>query len=209
VTLRIELLGEGTLDDYEGISFEIPKVTIYSDEAKVESKLTGNTLQSHYQKSFVFISDHDFTIPSKTIEVFDYKRGELKRLRTKAYEITVENGAERLSGSSVHTQSLIEREATSSASTLPTLLLLLLTFALGVFVTLFFKHLPTSVFEKLRFNRTIIRNEEALKILYPKIGESAEVEAMVRQLYAAKCGDKSVEIDRDHLEKLVEKYARS
>jgi hypothetical protein len=32
---------------------------------------------------------------------------------------------------------------------------------------------------------------------------------MVRQLYAANRGDKSIEIDREHLEKLVEKYARS
>jgi len=211
VTLRVELVGEGTLDDYEGITFEIPKVTIYSDEAKVESKLMGSKLQSHYQKSFVFIADHDFTIPSKTIEVYDYNTGELKRLTTKEYHIkVVEEAAEALSSSSVHTQSLVEREPTTRSSLKqPTLLLLLLTFALGVFVTLFFKHLPTSLFENLRFNRTKIKHEEALKILYPKIGESAEVEAMVRQLYAAKRGDKSVEIDRDHLEKLVEKYARS
>jgi len=215
VTLRIALVGEGTLDDYEGISFKIPKVTIYSDEAKVESKLMGNKLQSHYQKSFVFIADHDFTIPSKTIEVYDYEHGEMKSLKTKAYQIEIEGEEKALTSSIVHTQTPQKTKKLSAHSTKScypkslSFLLQLLTFALGVFVTLFFKHLPSSLFENLRFNRTKIRHEEALKILYPKIGESAEVEAMVRQLYAVKCGDKSVKIDRYYLEKLVEKYARS
>jgi len=215
VTLRIALVGEGTLDDYEGISFEIPKVTIYSDEAKVESKLVGSKLESHYQKSFVFIADHDFTIPSKTIEVYDYEARKLKILQTKAYQIEIDREEKALTSAMVHTQTPQEMKNNaghSSKSCYPkslSLLLQLLTFALGVFVTLFFKHLPTSLFENLRFNRTKIKHEEALKILYPKIGESAEVEAMVRQLYALKSGDKSVEIDREYLEKLVKKYARS
>jgi len=215
VTLRMELAGEGTFDDYEGISFDIPSVTIYSDDAKIESKLMGNKLQSHYQKSFVFIADHDFIIPSKEVQVYDYKAGKVKTLKTKEYHIEVESGVKNRASSMVHTQTPRQSINSSSRSTepcyakLPSMLLLLLTFALGVFVTLFFKYLPTSLFENLRFNRTKIKHEEALKILYPKIGESTEVEAMVRQLYAVKRGDKSVEIDRDHLEKLVKKYARS
>jgi len=209
VTLRIELVGEGTLDDYEGISFEIPKVTVYSDEAKVTSKLVGNKLQSRYQKSFVFIADHDFTIPSKTIKVYDYETGEVKTLQTKTYYIKVGEEAKGMGSSLVHTQSSVERRKVTTGSPKPlSLLVLFLTFALGVFVTLFFKLLPLTWFKNLRFNRTKVRNEEALKILYPKIGESAEVEAMVRKLYAANRGDKSVEIDPHYLEKLVEKYGR-
>ena len=210
VTLRIELVGEGTLDDYEGISFEIPKVTVYSDEAKITSKLVGKKLQSRYQKSFVFIADHDFTIPSKTIKVYDYETGEVKELKTKTYHIKVGDEAKGVSGSLVHTQNTVEGRKVTAGSPKPlSLLVLFLTFALGVFVTLFFKLLPLSWFKNLTFNRTKVRNEEALKILYPKIGESAEVEAMVRKLYAANHGDKSVEIDRDYLEQLVEKYGRS
>lgn len=63
VTLRIELLGIGNLDDYDGMNFDIPSVTMYSDDAKIESKLMGKNLQSRYQKSFVFISDHSFYHP--------------------------------------------------------------------------------------------------------------------------------------------------
>jgi len=49
--------------------------------------------------------------------------------------------------------------------------------------------------------------EEALKILYPHINESPEIENMVRKLYEIKEGN-MVEIDRKALDKLVAKYDR-
>ena len=46
--------------------------------------------------------------------------------------------------------------------------------------------------------------EEALKILYSHMSDSAEIEAMVRKLYAKKNGDKSIIIDKKALNEMVE-----
>ena len=214
VTLRVELQGKGTLDDYDGIEFDIPAVTIYSDDAKVESRLMGKELESSYSKAFVFISDHNFTIPSKEIHVFDYKSGEVKVLKTRAYQIEVERGAKAVSRAMVHTQTPATGVVSSSVVSvnepwhkrLPTLLSLLFAFSLGVLATLMFQYLPQLNLLKWKKRVKNFRGEEALKVLYPKMGESSEVEEMVRKLYAIKGGDKRVEIDKERLKELVEQY---
>ena len=213
ITYRMELLGKGTLDDYDGIKFDIPGVTIYSDDAKVESTLLGKDLQSRYAKSFVFISDHDFTIPSKEIRVYDYKLGKVKILKTKAYQIKVEGSKNVVATPIVHTKNPVQtaglQTATSSGTWLnkfPSILALLLAFALGVFVTMFFKLLPKVIFPNWKRKEKAFRGDDALRILYPKMAESPEVEAMVRQLYALKRGEKNVKIDKQKLKALVEQY---
>ncbi len=206
VHLTIELLGEGTLDDYEGIAFKIPNVTVYGDDAKVRSTLVGKELHSHYSKSFVFIAENNFTIPSKTIRAYNYKTGEVKVLKTKAYSIEVEGAKLVQSGSVVHTKSPmnLSDNSASSQSRLPSLLALLLAFVLGIVVTYFFKYLPSVLPWKPKGKS--FRGDEALKILYPKMGESQEVEEMVRKLYAIKNGNRKIEIDKQQLKALVEKY---
>lgn len=212
VTLRMELLGKGSLDDYDGITFDIPSVTMYSDDAKIESTLLGKKLQSRYQKSFVFISDHNFTIPSKEIRVYDYETGKVTVLKTKAYKIEVEGSTKLANRAVVHTQTPINTAVPTVSShqewheKLPSTLALVFAFVLGVLATLSLKYFPRLVLPKFKRNVKSSKYEEALKVLYPKMGESQEVEAMVRQLYAHKNGDKSVKIDKEALKILVEKY---
>ena len=206
VHLTIELLGEGTLDDYEGVEFKIPNVTVYANEAKVKSTLVGKVLHSHYSRSFVFVSDHNFTIPSKTIRVYNYKTGKVKVLKTKAYNIEVEGAKVAQSGSVVHTKNPINflGAKASNQIRLPTFLALFLAFVLGVVVTYFFKYLPKVNIWKPKGRS--FRGDEALKILYPKMSESQEVEEMVRKLYAIKNGNRKIEIDKQQLKALLEKY---
>ncbi|CAA6827297.1 MAG: Unknown protein [uncultured Sulfurovum sp.] len=210
VTLRMELLGKGTLDDYDGISFNIPSVTMYSDDAKIESTLMGKKLQSRYQKSFVFISDHNFTIPSKEIRVYDYETGKIEVLKTKAYSIEVEGGVKKLSRPVVHTQTGVQTARPLLKNQFKwyedpqSLWALALAFVLGIFSTYLVKYLPSVSLAKFKVRNN--KYDEALKVLYPKMGESVEVEAMVRQLYARKGGDKSINIDKEALKILVEKY---
>ncbi len=206
VHLTIELLGEGTLDDYEGVEFKIPNVTIYSDKPKLESRLVGDTLHSHYSKSFVFIAEHDFTIPSKTIRAYNYKTGEIKLLKTKAYSIEVEGAKLAQNGSMVHTKNPLDFSANefSNQSRLPSLLALFLAFVLGIVVTYFFKYLSKINLWKPKGKS--FRGDEALKILYPKMSQSKEVEEMVRKLYAIKNGNQKIEIDKQQLKELVERY---
>jgi len=206
VHLTLELLGEGTLDDYEGVEFKIPNVTIYADDAKIESTLLGKELHSHYSKHFVFIADHNFIIPSKTIRAYNYKTGKIKLLKTKAYTIEIEGAKLATDSAIVHTKNPINLSAdgASAQSRLPTLLALFLAFVLGIVVTYFFKYLPNIVPWKKKGKS--FRGDEAWKILYPKMGESKEVEEMVRKLYAIKNGNRKIEIDKQQLKELVERY---
>jgi len=212
VTLHMELLGKGTLDDYDGIKFEIPSVTIYSDDAKIESTLLGNELQSRYVKSFVFIADHSFTIPSKEIRVYNYKTGKVKVLKTKEYKIEVEGSTSAVSTAQVHTQTPVNTAVVPSSSTgaghtkLPSLLALFLAFVVGVLSTIAFKYMPPLAFGKWKKKVLSFNGEDALKVLYPKMGESIEVEEMVRKLYAIKSGEKNITIDKQHLKELVARY---
>ena len=207
VTLRMELLGLGTLEDYDGIKFEIPSVTIYSDDAKVESTLMGKKLQSRYQKSFVFISDHSFTIPSKEIRAYDYITGKVEILKTKAYKIEVENSP------SLATKAVVESRialppirAQLNMQKRTTLYALLLSFLFGVVLTLLFSYITPLLVSRWQRKRKHFNGEEAFKILYPKMNESKEVEEMVRQLYAIKSGAKDIRIDREKLKRMVARY---
>ena len=47
------------------------------------------------------------------------------------------------------------------------------------------------------------KESEALKILYGHMSEDAEIEEMVRKLYARKNGDKAVQIDKKVLKEMV------
>jgi len=92
VNLTLKITGEGNLEDFEGPKYDIDGVTIYSDDPRVENHLSGNKLISTFEKKYVFIADHNFTIPSRSFSVFDYKTGKVKELKTQEHHITVKGG---------------------------------------------------------------------------------------------------------------------
>jgi hypothetical protein len=215
VNLQIEIIGEGNLEDYDGIVFDIPNVTIYSDDAKIESKLSVGKLQSRYLKSFVFIADHDFIIPAKSIRVFDYKRKKVKILKTKAYKIVVENGTKVATVPVVHTKQSVLLEPQIAVQSLknrlesfvmPSYVALVGAFVLGAILMFLMQYFPTLSFGTWKREKLGFDGHDALRILYPHIGESKEIEEMVRQLYGIKSGEKGIEIDRQALKIMVEKY---
>ncbi len=220
VNITIELKGEGSLEDFEGIEFDIPNVTVYSDDAKVKSSYKKGKLKSHYIKSFAFISDYDFTIPSKKIRLFDYKKGKIKLLETKSYNIKVDGGQKAKTEpiTVVHTKNEVKKEPkkdlnVEKVSALqkfenlsPSVLLLSLTFLLGALSSLFAVYMVKYILRRRKAKKHAFDGHEALQILYPYMGESVEVEFMVRQLYAIKNGEKKIKIDRELLKKLLNKY---
>ncbi|SFV52562.1 BatD [hydrothermal vent metagenome] len=212
VNLKIVLDGEGSLDDYEGMEFELAGVTLYSDDAKIDNKLVRDELRSRYTKQFVFISDHDFTIPSRTIRVYNYKTEEINELRTKEYHIKVK-GSSKESVPAVYTKNRVDTNDNSEIKQkstykvnwdIPSWFMLLGAFILGIVATIVGQRFLPS-FGKFRPQFSISR-DEALTVLYPKMSESAEVEEMVRKLYDVKQG-KKVNIDKSELKRLVEKYS--
>jgi hypothetical protein len=80
VNLTVKIEGEGSLEDFEFPEYEIDGVTIYSDDAKVDTQIIGKKLKSTYTKSFVFIAANDFTIPARSIRVYDTKTNTVKIL---------------------------------------------------------------------------------------------------------------------------------
>ena len=217
VNLTIKISGEGNLEDFDGLKYEIDGVTIYSDDAKTGSNLRGNQLISSYEKKFVFIADHDFTIPSKSFTLFNFKTGKIETLKTESHQITVKGGQAAAPAviQSAKPQAIAKREMrdgleerkVENSTEPPALWMLLLAFAGGVVLTLGAVKLLPAILWKRGTNP--LREDAALKILYPHTNDTPEVEEMVRKLYARKGGDKSIEIDKAILKVLVDRYRES
>ena len=220
VNLKFMIEGEGSLEDFEGIKFDISGVTIYSDDAKIESKVVNDKLFSSYTKSYAFISAHDFEIPSKEITVYDYNSKTLKTLRTKAYKIVVNAGSSSSDEPTVYTKNSVDinsvvkdtsaqKSITDIRWEVPSYLMLILSFFIGAVLALLFrpyfsklKNIKIFKSKKIRVNM-----DEALLLLYPHMNENVEVENMVRLLYMNQKG-KDIEIDKTELEVLVQHYQK-
>ena len=217
VNLTIKIEGEGNLEDFEFPAYEIDGVTIYSDDAKVETEVINKQLKSTYVKTFVFISDHNFSIPQRTISVYDTKKDEVTALEIASYEIEVKGSKISAVAKTVPDKGIVQTNLKQSKESPKSDILsneekeekqniawwtLLVAFVLGMVVMYL-----TRFIDKLKRKPNPFKEDEALKILYGHMSEDKEIEEMVRKLYAKKSGDKSVEIDKKRLKELVERFS--
>jgi hypothetical protein len=219
VNLSIKITGEGSLEDFELPDFEIDGVTVYSDDASVTVDLNNSIVRSTYSKKFAFISEHDFTIPARSISAYDTKSKTVKYLEIPSYDIHVEGSqapaaqkpqAEISSAGKAQTslkvpqKSMLDMEDDNTPQEAPSISwwMIALAFVSGMFTMFLPKMLPKMTRGKSHHGYT---ESEALKILYPHIDESQEIEAMVRKLYAKKNGDKNTVIDKIVLQEMLEK----
>ena len=223
VNLTVKISGEGNLEDFEFPPYEIDGVTIYSDDAKVESTVNGDSVQSIYIKRFVFIADRNFTIPARTISVYDTKTKAVKNLEIPSYDIAIEGGTSTTVPATVSQVTPRDKNAgkvQTNLKAIPKSMLddgqpetpvptdrtewwmVVMAFISGMLVMFIGQYLP-----RLKGKRHIgnYSEEEALSILYPHMSESSDIEEMVRKLYAKKGGDKSVVIDKKVLNQMVSK----
>ena len=217
VNLTVKITGNGTLEDFEFPGFEIDGVTVYSDDAVITTDLSNNSIQSTYVKRFAFISDHDFSIPSRVISVYDTKSNTVKKLEVPSYDIKVEGP--KMSTPVLQTASTSNTGKVQTNIKLPETSMLdgeeesvepkqvewwttLLAFISGLMVMYLFKYVPSMKWKK---KGSTANETEALKILYAHINESKEIEEMVRKLYAKKNGDKNIKIDKKSLKEMLEK----
>ncbi|MEA3434577.1 MAG: BatD family protein [Campylobacterota bacterium] len=215
VNLTVKIEGEGSLEDLEFPNYEIDGVTVYSDDATIESNLVGDKLHSTLTKSFAFISDHDFSIPARSISVYDTKKAKVNNLEIPAYKIKVEASKIAVPVSNTLDKGVVQTDLKQvdtpqhSAAKKEVKIksvawwMLAVAFVLGILFMYLLRYLPTA---KWKSNKSPFKESEALKILYAHMSEDAEAEVMVRKLYAKKNGDKSVIIDKKVLKALVEKY---
>ena len=227
-TLVIE--GRGSLDTIDDPIFKIPGVTVYSDDAKVTMELRGKELYSKYVKKYAFISDRSFTIPSLKLKEFDYTTKKSKILSTKSFDITVKGSSnistqqptlnqhlqtnkksevkkpkEQSSKNLFEDESYYSKKAQQEKAK-QELLFKIGLFLIGVLVGAVGMKIFSSIkpISKRGSKHKKYTKEEALKILYPHINESSEVEQMVRSLYSAKDG--KAQVDEDKMNKLCAKY---
>jgi hypothetical protein len=217
VNLTVKIEGKGNLEDFEFPPYEIDGVTIYSDDAKVQSSVTGGQLHSTYTKNFAMISDQDFTIPSREFTVWNPKTSSLEKLKIGSYDIKVKGDKSALVAETPKNDIKPDKAELSKDKVVEDVkgfetnviqqtywLILIIVFILGMLVM----YVVLKIVSSFRKKGRSYKNDEALQILYPHINESEEIEAMVRQLYAKKNGDKSIKIDKKALKALIEKLKK-
>jgi hypothetical protein len=215
VNLTIKIEGEGSLETFEMPPYDIDDVTVYSNDANVQTDVANHSIKSSYTKSFAFIGDHDFTIPSREFSVYNPKTKRLEKLQIPSYEIKVKSvkppqtpkentildaGAQK--ENSIGDKTQIKHKDQNEFIVSWWMLIVSFVFGLAVMYVLS-AGLPKW---KYAAGKNSLKTSEALKILYPHISKSAEVEEMVRKLYAKKNGDKNIQIDRKVLKEMMEQF---
>jgi len=217
VNLTINISGEGTLEDFEFPDFDIDGVTVYSDDAQINTELNNSSIYSTYSKSFVFISDRNFTIPSRRISVYDSENNSVKYLETSSYDVHIEGSQmqsiQKPQAQISHAGKVYNNLNIPEKSMLDTYeeyslikvqsapwWMMILAFVLGLLL------MYVWMYVKWKKKVSTVTEEEALTMLYAFTNESQEIENMVRQLYAKQNGDESITIDKIALKMLVEKY---
>ena len=79
VKMRLEIIGEGNINNLEAFSFKIDNATVYI------KKLSDNNMQ----KDFEIMADEDFEIPSLTLTYFDTKKEQIVKIKSPSYKILV------------------------------------------------------------------------------------------------------------------------
>ncbi|HEY9191086.1 MAG TPA: BatD family protein [Sulfurovum sp.] len=213
VNLTVKLEGKGNLESFEFPKYEIDGVTVYSDEAKVETKVVDGEIYSTYSKSFAFIAEEDFTIPERHFSMLSLKDRQIKTVKVNGYAVTIKktkSAAATAETAQMHGVVQTKTEPAATETTAPKQAevksvawwMLAVAFGSGALFMMVLQRLPR--FKTRSANP--YKESEALKILYTHMSEDPQVEAMVRKLYARKNGDKSVEIDKKLLKEMVEKY---
>ncbi len=212
VNLTVKIEGKGNLESFEFPKYEIDGVTVYSDEAKVDTKVVGGELYSTYTKSFAFIADADFHVPARTFSMLDTQTDTVKELIVPAYDVTIKKSARAVTSSSVTPPTgMVQTKLMQAPQTKEVIVekkievksvawwMVSLAFLAGVLAMYMVRFIPAK-------KQKPYKESEALKILYGHMSDDAKIEEMVRKLYAKKNGDKSVQIDKKELKEMVERF---
>jgi hypothetical protein len=218
VNLTVKIEGKGNLESFEFPKYEIDGVTVYSDEAKIETKVVDGELYSSYSKSFAFISEEDFVIPARSFSMLTPEDKQLKELTVNTYDVSIKkSSAASSSTAELDTNGMVQTKISQPAQPKEAVVekevevksvawwMLAAAFALGMLFMSALRWLPRATTR----TSSPYKESEALKILYGHMSEDSEIEEMVRKLYARKNGDKSVQIDKKVLKEMVNRVKQS
>jgi len=211
VNLTVKIEGKGNLENFEFSKYEIDGVTVYSDEAKVDTKVLNGELYSIYTKRFAFISESDFHIPKRTFTMLDTKSDTVKSLSVKAYDISIQHSVSTTQSTPAQTHTAVQTNLPQTLKPKEVIVekkvevksvawwMLVLAFAAGMMCMYLLRFIP-------KRKSSAFKQGDALKILYGHMGEDPKIEEMVRKLYAKKNGNNSVTIDKKELKEMVERF---
>jgi len=215
VKLKVQISGEGTLDALEEIEYNLDGVTCFSDDAKIESKVQGDgSIHSSYKKSFVFLSDGDFTIPKREIKFYNTATQKIDTLVIPEYKITIEGGkpkAQSVITSNKHNNQPVEIKVAPSKVEKEIVkvnnpLWIALAYILGVLSTLFVIYLIPKI-KRMQVDK-LFSDDEVFKTLYANMDKDPRIEKIVRNMHAKKQGDKSIVIDKKEIKEILEELKK-
>lgn len=197
IVLSFNIEGSGVVDDVRDLDFGIDGVTTYSKKPKISQDFSNNILKSSYQKEYIFISDHNFTIPSQTITIFNTRTNSTIQKVIPSQRITIFNSTPKASS-----EVISESNTGNNNSKTFSWFSIFMGFIVGVIVASFIGWI---LLNKSK-NRKIKPSKNELLILLPYAKSDSEVDEMVRNLYAKQKGNKNIKIDNKKLKQLLAKY---
>ncbi len=224
INFTLIIHGEGSLDDFKDPEFKIPGVTVYSNDAQVQSTIIDGKVKSSYRKEYVFLSNNSFTIPSLTLKEYDYTSKSFKTLKTPPIDITIIN-------LKPTTTSKISKSNKSVASNSKTkkenplideeyyknkdqkrgvdFSYIILAFILGAVVGTLLAIFIPKIYPKLKKKGAkaigVVSYEELFFKLYPYLNHNGKIEPIVRKLYEAVVNkNKKIKLSKDEIKRALE-----
>lgn len=90
VSYKLQIKGEGNIDDISELQLNIPDATIYDNPAQKEYRVENGVYKGEYHKVYSIVSSKSFTIPSVELRYFDKETQSVKTIKTKAYTVDVQ-----------------------------------------------------------------------------------------------------------------------
>ena len=212
VELDIVLEGYGAIDTLDLSKFDaLSGIAFYKDEPVKKESIKDGRLYTSYHQKVVFVSDRDFTIPSLELSLFEPQKGTDKTLKTEQFSIKVKGGVASIASQAAGTeQKTVQVEPQNTPSTpkkteksetaKQAYWLYFAIFISGVIIGV----LALLLFRFIRAKKSdMMSSDDLLSKLYPYISKDKEVEALVRELYAKKAGDKSIKIDKKRIKQVL------
>ena len=89
VVLHLKIEGEGALGNFDGLDYDIDGLNVNAKEPQITQEIRGDKVYSSYAREYIFVSDHDFTIPSRNITMYNTKSNKVETIVMPSYDIEV------------------------------------------------------------------------------------------------------------------------
>ncbi|MBN2721317.1 MAG: BatD family protein, partial [Campylobacterales bacterium] len=120
IVLYLKIEGEGALGNFDGLDYNIDGLNVSAQKPQITQEIRGDKVYSSYTKEYLFKSDHDFTIPSRNITVYNTKSNKIETIVMPSYDIEVMGSSNSLNHSD------------SSKNGLPSIVWIIVSFIAGL-----------------------------------------------------------------------------